>query len=395
MIATSLNPTHLLRFCLIPIPTASSVIMAVTGMESDEDKLARKMTRALALIPSTHKLPPRDGEVTDSKVAAHLRLQNWAFTQGFAVVLNHGETKAREQHVFLCTRHSKKTRDTRKNTEVTESGEVKDNRKRPNTHTNWNKCPYKIKLRYYKRAAEWRLTIIDDHHNHAMLNDPFQLPEHSPRNPNKYAATEQGRDLREAGVKFSTARRVIRTKGLSLSVSEYYNLVGKGRKRTSHKELLYALKTLENKGFSVRLREKYIIKNNVKKAQEVQFFFFTCPQQITITRQFASQFVIITDAIFNTNENRLPLSVIVCVTNILKSIPIAYAFIESESTEAFLFMNECMKDLFFYDNCQGPAVLLGDFAAGLTAVMVRKKTNLVTISEDRLGTYVIQAMQVA
>ena len=44
------------------------------------------------------------------------------------------------------------------------------------------------------------------------------------------------------------------------------------------------------------------------------------------------------------------------------TIPIAYCFIESESTAAFLFMNDCMKDLFFYDNCRGPAVILGDFA---------------------------------
>lgn len=42
-------------------------------------------------------------------------------------------------------------------------------------------------------------------------------------------------------------------------------------------------------------------------------------------------------------------------------------------------MNACMKELFFFDACQGPAVLLGDFAAGLTAAMSRRQ-NL-TISE--------------
>ena len=31
---------------------------------------------------------------------------------------------------------------------------------------------------------------------------------------------------------------------------------------------------------------------------------------------------------------------------------------------------ECIRDLFFYDNCQGPVVLLGDFTAGLIAAMV-------------------------
>ncbi len=118
----------------------------------------------------------------------------------------------------------------------------------------------------------------------------------------------------------------------------------------------------------------------------MEFFFFTSPKQIRLARQFASHFVVITDATFNTNENDLPLSVLVCVTNTLRSIPIAYCFIESESTEAFLFMNDCIKDLFFYDNCRGPAVLLDDFAAGLIAAIIKKRTNLLTISMDQLDT---------
>ena len=96
-------------------------------------------------------------------------------------------------------------------------------------------------------------------------------------------------------------------------------------------------------------------------------------------RRFASQFLVITDATFTTNANRLPLSVIVCVTNVMKSFPIAYCFVASESSEAFIFINKCMRELFFHDSCRGPAVILGDFAAGLTAAMVAKKK--LTINE--------------
>ncbi len=58
-------------------------------------------------------------------------------------------------------------------------------------------------------------------------------------------------------------------------------------------------------------------------------------------------------------------------------------------------MNNCMKDLFFYDNCRGPAVLLGDFAAGLTAAMIKKRTNLLTMPVDQLGTIAEAGMEVA
>ena len=32
-----------------------------------------------------------------------------------------------------------------------------------------------------------------------------------------------------------------------------------------------------------------------------------------------------------------------------------------------------MKELFFHDSCWGPVVILGDFAAGLTAAMIAKR----------------------
>ena len=124
---------------------------------------------------------------------------------------------------------------------------------------------------------------------------------------------------------------------------------------------------------------------NIRQSQEVEFFFFASPKQIRIARQFASHFVVITDATFNINENALPLSVIICVTNTLMTIPIAYYFIKSESAAAFLFINECIKDLFFYDNCRGPIVVLDNFATGLTAAITRKRVNLLSILEDQRG----------
>ncbi len=129
-----------------------------------------------------------------------------------------------------------------------------------------------------------------------------------------------------------------------------------------------------------------MVNDNIRQSQKIKFFFFTSPKQIRLARQFASHFVVITNATFNTNKNDLPLSVLICVTNTLRSISIAYYFIEFESIETFLFMNDYMKNLFFYDNCRGPAMLLNDFAAKLTAAIIKKRINLLTISINQLNT---------
>lgn len=59
--------------------------------------------------------------------------------------------------------------------------------------------------------------------------------------------------------------------------------------------------------------------------------------------------------------------------NLFRIFFIAYCYIISELTEAFVFMNICIKELFFYGNCRGMIVLLGDFAVGLIIVIVIKR----------------------
>ena len=78
-----------------------------------------------------------------------------------------------------------------------------------------------------------------------------------------------------------------------------------------------------------------------------------------------------TDVTFNTNRLNMPLSVLFGITNTGLSFPAAYCYISSESKESFLFMFACMQELMFYDECPGPYVILGDFAAGLRAAMMK------------------------
>lgn len=55
----------------------------------------------------------------------------------------------------------------------------------------------------------------------------------------------------------------------------------------------------------------------------------------------------------------------------MTSFLVAYLFIFFESAEAFKFVNAYYKELFFWDNCPGSAIILGDFSLGLSAAMVR------------------------
>ena len=66
---------------------------------------------------------------------------------------------------------------------------------------------------------------------------------------------------------------------------------------------------------------------------------------------------------------------LVGITNTNQTFPAAYCYITSESAERFTFLFDCMKDIFFHDTCPGPRVILGDFAAGLTAAMHKKRAK--------------------
>ncbi len=84
-----------------------------------------------------------------------------------------------------------------------------------------------------------------------------------------------------------------------------------------------------------------------------------------------------TDATFNINKLKMIFSVLVDVTNTLPSFPVGYCFILSESTEAFISIYNCYKEIFFEDDCPSPKVVLGDFLLRISASMTRtSKTSM-------------------
>ena len=68
-----------------------------------------------------------------------------------------------------------------------------------------------------------------------------------------------------------------------------------------------------------------------------------------------------TDATFNTNSLKLPLSVMVGIDNTGATFPMAYCFITSESAASFKWIAEQLTELVFYD-CPEPDLIIGDFS---------------------------------
>ena len=329
-----------------------------------------RIRNAIDLLPPAHRIPSSDGEVVTGPEKSKLRLQDYAFTQGFCLVVVSYDKK-QQRLIIECLRYKKKTRNTQKI-------EEKD-RVRAATDVAYNNCRYRVKMTYIKDDGQWKITVLESKHNHLMAPDPFAFPQYRDRDPSHEKAMQLGLSLVESNAKFRQAKQTLQAQGLNMDTKTYYNLIRSTGKKTSEEQLSLALRTLELEGFHVRCLKKYVVENRVRKQQVIDHFFFCNPKQIQYARRFVSGFAVQTDATFNTNHLNMPLSSLVGTTNTAKTFTMAYCFVTSKSTEAFSFINWCVQDLIFYDNCPGPAVMIGDFSAGLSSAMVHKQD--MTMSE--------------
>ena len=68
-------------------------IFTESASETVTAELAAQLARARAALPPSHCLDTQERELTESREAAFVRLQNWAFTKGFAIVKKSAKTK--------------------------------------------------------------------------------------------------------------------------------------------------------------------------------------------------------------------------------------------------------------------------------------------------------------
>jgi hypothetical protein len=117
-----------------PIFASTAAVGTVTAL------LQSQIDAATATLPPAHRQPPRKGEIVQSKEAALQRLQDWAFTHGFALVT---ESSNAERVVYQCSHHKKKTRNSRKTSE--------EDRIRVQTTTQSRGCPFTLYISKQKR----------------------------------------------------------------------------------------------------------------------------------------------------------------------------------------------------------------------------------------------------
>ena len=174
-----------------------------------------------------------------------------------------------------------------------------------------------------------------------------------------------------------------------ISKREFWNLERKEREGTltRQEELQFILQLLEREGIHVRYREEYTLDSSGERTGRViKDLFWMSQEQIKMAQRFVSGFMYETDATFNTNCLKLPLSVMVGIDNCGKTFPIAYCYITAESAASFKFVADQLTDLSFYD-CPEAAVIVGDFSKGLGAAVAAKAAvdlRLTTITEEAL-----------
>jgi hypothetical protein len=95
-------------------------IFAASTSETVTAELQAQLNEAVAAVPLAHRLHPGQDEVFESKEAAFIQLQDWAFVQGFAIVKESAKTSGGHvKRLYLdCVHHKKGTRNTRKLDEV-------------------------------------------------------------------------------------------------------------------------------------------------------------------------------------------------------------------------------------------------------------------------------------
>jgi hypothetical protein len=135
-------------------------------------ELQAQLDAAVAAIPHLHATNPGHDEVFQSKEAAFMRLQDWAFINGFAIVKE--SSKSRQGQVVRqyleCVHYKKTTKNSRK------LGEV--DRKRHQTKTQASGCLFSLVVQYYDEQGCWTVRLKNLHHNCAPSPDPFQYHQH-------------------------------------------------------------------------------------------------------------------------------------------------------------------------------------------------------------------------
>ena len=259
-------------------------------------ELAAQLAQARAALPPSYCLDPQERELTESKEAAFVRLQNWAFTKGFAIVKESAKTKDGQviRQYFDCVHHKNKTKNCRKLNE--------EERQRIQTKTQSNGCKFSLVVSYAKDPGSWIIRSKCLEHNHAPNPDPFSYHQHKDKVPG-YAAAVAAGSMHRGVVGYKEHTALLKKDDLPrISKKQFYNLQRKEEAGTMTKqqELGYILQLLEAEGIHVRCRVEYTLDDGGERtSQVIKDLFWMSPEQIKMTQRFVSGFMYEIDATFN------------------------------------------------------------------------------------------------
>ena len=303
--------------------------------QSRTPALQAQIDAAVAAIPSKNREKPAEDEEVESFEAGFRRIQDWAFTQGFAVAK---ESKKQTRLLIQCVQHRRETQNTRKTAD-------EDRKRTPRTQA--VSCMYVS----YRKSQEktYRIGYTRDEHNHPMSPDPFLFNAHKRRKPGRSAALSAALPMREE-IPYRKVSRILEKQGLEIGRKEFYNLLtGEQQGHLSKtEELILFFQYLREEDFRVRLLEEYIVGSDGEPKERVaKVIVFTNSEMIRLAKRFVSEFTYVIDATFGTNRHRLPLLALVGIDNTDTTFPFLLAYIVSESAETFRFVNNFLTEVVF------------------------------------------------
>jgi len=184
--------------------------------------------RVVAALPNNFLNYPVTGEVFESKAECKARLQGFALSQGFAVVIGKSSQDGTPRAEFLCIHHGTATlnrRELEDEVEMDSEGNITSKRQRDNTQVMQNfDCGWRgvVSYRFPHAGAVdriWILTMTCISHTHTMKN-PFGYQVHVKDTVEYQVLTAKARKMRIAMIPYSESQRVLQMEGLGQEYSE-------------------------------------------------------------------------------------------------------------------------------------------------------------------------------
>ena len=176
----------------MPPPDPPPILFVSTALQ-------KQIQEAISKIPAAHRAEPTENETTTDKDAGRGRLQDWAFTKGYALATVSNKA---DRLRLACVHHGEQTRDYRK---------LGEERKRKGK-VQAKGCKFAIYVSYRKTHNTWGIGYNHKEHNHPPNPDPFAYNEHATKRPGHYDPLAVGRNL-VGEVPYSQASRIMAKSG--------------------------------------------------------------------------------------------------------------------------------------------------------------------------------------